>query len=124
MTVNVDGQGWSSQRPTTPTSSRPNLWTAAIGRLSLLVSARRGRQTTLCHELAETDVSPRGSGSDDLGHGWGRDSGETGEALSTLRKGPMLPSIEVHSQRHIAVGTKKAGARLVACSQASAHGSR
>lgn len=59
----------------------------------LLVSARRGRQTTLCHGLAETDISPRGSGSEDLGHGWGRDSGDTGEALSMLGKGPMLPSI-------------------------------
>lgn len=73
----------------------------------LLVTARRGRQTTLCHGLAETDNSPRGSGSEDLGHGWGRDSGDTGEALSTLGKGPMLPSIEVHCQRHVAVGLKR-----------------
>lgn len=121
MTVNVDGQGCSSQRRNhtyvEPTQSLDGCHRQAL----LLVTAQRGRQTTLCHGLAETDISPRGSGSDDLGHGWGRDSGETGEALSTLGKGPMLLSIEVHSQRHFAVGTQKAGARL---DHASAHGSR
>lgn len=64
--------------------------------------------------LAETNITLRGSGSVDLGHGWGRDSGETGEALSTLRKGPMLPGIKIHSRRHFVVGLKgrEAGARL------------
>lgn len=114
-------QGCSSQRPNhtcvEPAQSLDGFHRQAL----LLVTAQRVRQTTLCHGLAETDISPRGSGSDDLGHGWGRDSGETGEALSTLGKGPMLPSIEVHSQRHFAVGLEKAGARL---DQASAYGSR
>lgn len=93
MTVNVEWPGMllpmANHTQLEPTQSLDGCHRQGL----LLVTARRGRQTTLCHGLAETDISPRGSGSEDLGHGWGRDSGDTGEALSTLEKDRCCPAL-------------------------------